>query len=184
MSLSVWIVLVLLTILILTVVWLLWGKIIICIDTYRNRYYFSFGGLLRVEPILKEGSILVKVIMPFYNFQVDPTKGFNNSKNKVKRARSPKRKEKSDGRRIGLKFYLQLVIDVLKTFTIKKFSIDLDTNDFVLNAKLTPIMVALNRGVADIKVNYLGLNGLRIIIENQLVKFVPLAFRFIRIKYL
>ena len=78
------------------------------------------------------------------------------------------------GGKLDFTFYLNMLRDVLKTFTVRKLNLDVDTGDFVLNAQLTPVVVLLNQGPAQIQVNYSGRTNLWIEVENQLIRLIPI----------
>ena len=73
--------------------------------------------------------------------------------------------------------------EVVKTFSFRHLMIDVDTGDYVMNAKLTPILVVLNQFGGQFQVNYRGDVNLWIEIENRLVRFLPIAFNIVREKY-
>lgn len=179
-----WVILILLLLFTVIISWFLWGRIELCIDTYKGRFYLSFGGLLNMAPVERDGQIFMAVKVPFYRFYVDPTKSIRSTRKQGQPEQSIRKKDqKASGRTLGVRFYLQLVLDALKTFTVKIVKMDIDTGDFAFNAKLIPVMIALSRGPAEVNINYIGRNHLWIEIENQMVRFVPLIFRFIRKKY-
>jgi hypothetical protein len=179
-----WIFLTFLLLLLLTIVWLLWSKLVICINSYQGRYYCTYGGLITVSPVEQDDRIFIWVKVPFYTFRIDPQRSKKKTDKAVPGKPDRKKPTTGKGRKLRMTFYLRILVDALKTFTIRRFQLDLDTGDFVLNAQLTPVVVALNRGGARVQVNYHGHTNLWIVIENQLVRLVPLAFRFVREKYL
>ena len=181
-----WIFLALLLLLLLLISWLLWARLVVCVNSYQRRYFVSFGGLITVKPVSNDQEFLLEVKLPFYRFQVDPFEK-RSEKSKAKKKDKPATKKKSPrekGRQLNFAFYLKAGIDALKTFTVKRLKLDVDTGDFVLNAKLTPVVVLLSRGPAEVQVNYMGRTDIWIEIEHQLVRLVPLVIRFVRKKYL
>lgn len=142
------------------------------------------GGLIQVEPTKKEHQVLVSIKVPFYRFHIDPFESkasIKPNKKKIKKKKS----SSNNGGRIAMKHYLRTTLDALKTFTIRRFQLDMDTGDYALNAQLTPLAVMLNqRTTGRWQINYLGKNNLWIEIENQLIRLVPLLFRLIRNQYL
>jgi hypothetical protein len=179
-----WVILILLLLFTLIISWFLWGRIALCIDTYKGRYYLSFGGLLSMAPVERDGQIFMAVKVPFYRFYLDPTETINSTRKQDQSEQSIRQKDqKARGRTLGVKFYLQLALEALKTFTVKTVKMDIDTGDFAFNAKLIPVMIALSRGPAELNINYMGRNHLWIEIENQLVRFIPLIFRLLQKKY-
>jgi len=181
-----WILLSVLLLLLLIFLWILWARVVVCINSYQHQYYFSFGGLIKIEPVHEDKQILLGVRVPFYRFKIDPFSS-ESGKHKAKkkpRAKAKKKSSADNGRKLKFSFYLSTVRDALRTFTVRKMKLDLDTGDFVLNAQLTPVVVLLSRGSAELQVNYLGRTDVWIEIENQLIRLVPLLIRFIRKKYL
>jgi hypothetical protein len=183
-----WIILSILILFLLIFLWVLWARIVVCVNSYQQQYYFSLGGLIKVQPFYRGQEFYLGINLPFYSVQVNPLEN-KSTKSKTKKVKSakPAVKKKSrsgNGRKLHFTFYLNMVRDVLKTFTVRKLKLDVDTGDFVLNAQLTPVVMLLNQGPAQIQVNYLGRTNLWIEVENQLIRLVPLIFRLIRNKYL
>ena len=177
-------ILLLFLLLLLIIVWLLWSKLVICINSYQGQYYCRYGGLVTLRPVEQEDKILILVKVPFHTFMIDPLISKKKSAKTAPRKPKQKKPKTGKGRKLKMTFYSRIVVDALKTFTIRQFQMDVDTGDFVLNARLIPVMVVLSRGPVVMQVNYHGQTNLWIEIENQLVRLVPLAFRFIREKYL
>lgn len=174
-----WLLVSMLVVFVLIMVWVLWARIVVCINSYHKLYYLSFGGVIRVEPIEVENQILVRISLPFYSFRVDPLR----SKKKVPRTeRKPASKDKT-GRPMKISFFLKSALEVTRTFSFRHLIVDVDTGDFVFNAKLTPILLVLNQGGGQFQVNYNGDINLWIEIENRLVRFLPIAFKVVKEKY-
>jgi len=181
-----WIILALLLLLLLLLViaWLLWSKLVICVNSYQGQYYCRYGGLVTLRPVEHEDKIFIGVKVPFYTFRIDLQRREKKSSKAAQKKHMEKKPKTDKGRKLSKTFYLRTILDALKTFTIRRFQMDIDTGDFVLNAKLTPVMIALSRGTAQVQVNYQGYTDLWIEIDNQLVRLVPLVYRFVREKYL
>lgn len=175
-----WIFIAIIAAFVLLITWLLWARMVVCVNSYHNRYYFSFGGLVVVEPWQRAEDFLLRIKVPFFSFYVDPFK-LSRKTARLKRKKKPKSKK---GRKLKLTFYLNWARAALRTFTIKRLQMDMDTGDFVLNAKLTPILFGLSQGDARLQVNYQGQTNLWLEIENRLVRFIPVGFRYLKAKYL
>lgn len=178
------IILLLFLLLLLIIAWLLWSKLVICINSYQGQFYCTYGGLITVSPVEQEDRILIRVKVPFYTFRIDPQKKEKKAIKAEPKKPDKKKPASGKGRKLSMTFYLRIIVDALRTFTIRRFQLDLDTGDFVLNAQLTPVVVALNGHTNRVQINYQGHTNLWLEIENQLVRFVPLIFRFVREKYL
>lgn len=81
------------------------------------------------------------------------------------------------------KFIKQLVI----SFRLEKAVIYLDTDDYPLNAQLTPMIYYSSLAGIDLNINYFGKNSIELKISNKigkiLVIFLKAAFRFLIIKF-
>lgn len=175
-----WILLVVVLIIAIIVVWLLWARVVLCINSYRGQYYLSYGGFLKVEPVERGDQILVRIKLPFYSFTRDP---MSSGKEAKKPGKQPKAKKKA-GSKLKRSFYLKTVIEVLRTFSFRQFIVDIDTGDYVLNARLIPVLIAMNQFGVQWEINYCGYNNLWIEVENRPVRVLPIVFRFVKEKYL
>ena len=74
--------------------------------------------------------------------------------------------------------------DLILTFSMKHFYVNVDTGDFVVNAKLTPILLMMSQGPVHLQTNFHGYTYVRVDIENRLIRFIPPVFRYVITKYL
>jgi hypothetical protein len=179
LALSMWILIILTVIFVIIIAWLLWARMVLCINSYDNQYYCSLGGLIVAELIQRKGDLLIRVKTPFYAFYIDPWK----ADNKVVKP-SKKRKPNNKDIKLNITFYLKSLVAFIRTFSFTHFYVDMDTGDYTLNAKLTPILLGLSQGRVHLQTNYRGHIDFWIEIENRLVRFMPLVFRYLRVKYL
>jgi len=169
-----------LAVFVLIMVWVLWARIVVCINSYHNLYYLSLGGLIKAEPIEVKNRILVRISLPLYSFWIDPFRSEKKIQSTGKKSSVSKDKT---GRSMKMSFYLKSAIEIVKTFSFRQLIVDVDTGDFVFNAKLTPILIALNQYGAQFQVNYNGDINIWIEFENRLVRFLPVAFKLAKEKY-
>ncbi len=151
------------------VTYLLLVPIILSINTQKNDYYIQLKGLVKanIEPHEEELlRIKLKVFfMTFYFFPIDEYY----KRKRVKKLKSKKHKTKSR-KRLSLKKGLQ----VLKTFKVKQFVIDMDTGDVVKNAKLYPAFAFLNYHVGGFNINFEGRNQLAVRLQNRPIDIIKL----------
>ncbi len=156
-------------ILVLLVAYLLLMPIILSINTATNEYYIQLKGLARayIEPH-KEEIIRIKLnvfFMRFYFFPIDEII----KRNKAKKIKPKKHKTK---RRKSL--VINKGLQVLKTFKVKQFAIDMDTGDVVQNAKLYPAFACLNYYKGGFNINFEGRNRLVVRLQNRPIDIIKL----------
>lgn len=159
------------------VLYLLFVPIILRIDTDHHQYEIQLQGLARasIEEHKKE-LLRIKLRVLGFRFYFYPlrkkVRTLNLSKGKdhtlsTERSRGAKddkkKKHKKDRRSLGIKKMIRL----LRTFTIKKMVINLDTGDDVLNAKLYPIFGFLNYHIGTFNINFEGRNRLVLQMQNR-----------------
>ncbi len=69
-------------------------------------------------------------------------------------------------------FSLRKGLQLLRTFRIRRLDWDLDTGNFSTNAKLWPIFWFLSRKQYHLRVNFMGQNRLRFLIDNRLYRIL------------
>lgn len=86
---------------------------------------------------------------------------------KTKKKRSLK-KYKSKSKSIGF----SQVIRIVKSFKIKRMFLNIDTGDYVLNAKLYPIFALLNHHIGEFSINFEGKNQIVLHIRNRPINLI------------
>ncbi|WP_228235849.1 hypothetical protein [Allomuricauda sp. M10] len=144
---------------VLLILGLLFVPIQIYIDTDTARYFFRLKGLLKfsLEPDEKE---IIRARMRF--LWIDRsfyplTKPFKTKKDPTKE------KKRSAGRRLGFR----KIFRVLKSFEVREFIWDLDTGDYITNAKMYPAFAFLNRYRGHFNINFQDRNHLRVDLRNR-----------------
>ncbi len=151
------------------VTYLLLMPIILSIDTANNEYFIQLKGLASayIEPH-EEEILRVKLnvfFMRFYFFPIDEII----KRNKVKKIKPKKHKTKRR-KHLGIHKGLQ----VLKTFKVKQFAIDMDTGDVIQNSKLYPAFAFLNYYKGGFNINFEGRNRLVVRLQNRPIDIIKL----------
>ena len=135
---------------------LLFAPIQIYIDTDTVKYYVGIKGLAKasLEPDKKE-LIRVRLKVLFYERCFYP----------IKKSSKPKLPEKKAKPHRKIKF--GKILRVIKSFEVRRFELDLDTGDYIANAKLYPVFMLLNHYVASFHINFENRNKLLIDIRNR-----------------
>ena len=150
------------------ILWMLIAPFKLCVNTYKNQYYVSFGGIIKASLCLRQDMPCLNLRIPFYSYYTDPFAA-KDSKKVTKVKSKAAGKKKSSG---WQKLDLSTVLAMIRTFTVKHFYVDVDTDNYVLNAQLIPIFVGLSQGKAQWQVNFQGQANLWVVVENRLYQLI------------
>jgi hypothetical protein len=139
---------ILIAFLVLILLWILLAPVIILLDSRRNLYRVFLPGILGVALVPGDTLFFLRIRVFFIPFRIDP---FKKRKEKEGKKEAHKLKWSFSG---GMKRALAL----LRTIRIRRFILDIDTDDFALNAQLVPVFSAINEsaGNLDLGVNFKG----------------------------
>ncbi|GAA4809997.1 hypothetical protein GCM10023330_16250 [Litoribaculum gwangyangense] len=73
---------------------------------------------------------------------------------------------------------LMKIFRVLRTFKVKQVYVNMDTGNYILNAKLYPIFSLLNYKFGNFHVNFLGQNELVLLIKNRPINIIKAFINF------
>lgn len=162
-----WVILILL--LLSIVIYLLFARISLFIDTSTNQYFIKLQGIFRINAERDETEILkLQLHFFFLNFNFYPLR-----LDKKKKRISEKKKKKS---RLHLTF--KQAYRLIKSFKVKRFYLDLDTGDCITNAKLYPVFSLLNYKLGHFNVNFNGRNKLVLHIQNRPIYIIKSFINF------
>ena len=144
------------------------------IDTERGIYQFNAGGVFLCRILGIPGDILLQFRLM----------GFTWSKSLMQALLTPRaekkeqKKEKPKGKkRRGMKMSLRKIRAILRSFRIKQFDLDLDTDNYRLNAYLFPIFFFLNGRRGNWSVNYNGNVRFKLHVVNRPVRVLYALLR-------
>lgn len=147
----------------LLVIAFLFIPIVLYIDTETEQYYVRLGALAKASVEADETEIiLIKLKVAFLRFNFYPLRFDEKPKEK-------KSKVKHKPHKRGMKGYkaIRKGLKVLRTFTIKRLLVDIDTGDCISNAKLYPLAALLDYRLGGFHVNFEGRNRLALQLENR-----------------
>ncbi|MCB9267459.1 MAG: hypothetical protein H6558_20745 [Lewinellaceae bacterium] len=153
---------ILIALLILLLTWVLFAPLSIRADTYEDKYYLQWGGIGKAELIPAPEDILIRLRVAFWKKDFYPLH-FSARKSEKKEEPAPAEKKKRKRH-----FPFRRLIRVLKSFNIKDFRLEIDTDDFVWNAYLWPVVHNIAPLRRHITVNFQGRNECRILIQNRI----------------
>lgn len=137
-------------ILFLTLLWVLLGPIILFVDTEGNKYSVGLPGIFKVSVVPTEELFIIRGSVFFIPYR------FNPFGRKRKKQRKAKEKTRAKKRSFKLTEGLDLGKNILHAFRIRKLHMDIDTNDFTLNAWLIPAFSAVNSENIRLQANFEG----------------------------
>ncbi len=151
--------------------YLLFMKLVLCIDTANNEYYLQAKGLVKAKIEAHETELIqIKCNMFFFNFNFYPLR---KSRKKMKKPKS-KKIIPHKSRRIGLK----KIIRIANTFKIDELIVDVDTGNCITNAKLFPPFALMNGYGGHFRVNFEGRNQLLLRVQNQPIRIIKSFINF------
>ena len=145
-----------------TLLWILLGPVIIFLNTDNRRYYLALPGIFKAVVVPSDDLFHIRGWIFFIPYKFDP---FQQKKKKRRRKiEKPKRKRGSKKLSGGL----QLINGITRSVRIRKLLLDLDTDDFILNAWLIPVFSSVNSKNIRMRVNFEGTSSLFLNLQTRL----------------
>ena len=154
--------------------WILLGPVIIFVNTEKNKYSVGLPGIFKASIVPNEELFIVKGSVFFVPYH------FNPFDRKRKKPRKPKEKSSAKKRSINLKGGWKLGRNVMHAFRIRKLYMDIDTDDFTLNAWLIPAFSAVNSENIRLQSNFEGKASMLLDLRTS---FGAVLWAFIKTKY-
>ena len=162
-----WVILILL--LLAIVIYLLFARISLVIDTSTNRYFLKLQGICVINAERDEAETLkIRLNFFYFNFNFYP---FRRDNKKIIKTKKENKKS-----RFPLTF--KQAYRLFQSFKIKRFYLDLDTGDCITNAKLYPLFALLNYKRGHFNINFNGRNKLVLHIQNRPIYIIKSFINF------
>ena len=157
--------LIILFVFLLFVIYLLLTPITLFIDTESHQYYIQLRGLAKASIMQHDKEILiVKLKVLFLKFYVYPLNYLGLDKRNKHKINNIKKK------RMLIK--IKRILNILKTFRVKRFFVNIDTGNSYLNARLYPLFALLNYNRGNFHVNFEGQNQLVLLVKNRPIHII------------
>jgi len=158
----------------LLLLWILLGPVILIVNTEQYRYQIMLPGVVQASVVSSDGLPTIKGWIFFIPFRFNPFSIKGQEKKKEKRKKRKKenalRRLKKSRKRIG---NMGMFKDALGAFWVRKLNLDLDTDDFMMNAWLIPAFSALNNGRnVQMQINFEGHMFLDLDLRTRLASLV------------
>ena len=160
---------ILISLVLIFLVWLLLVPVILYTDTTRNRYVLTLPGIVRIRLVPTGTLFYIRAWIFFIPIRINP---FKARKKKDKTVKKKKRRRRP--------FKAGSVKPVLGAVRVRKLKLDLDTDDFSLNAWLIPAFSLVNGGNIQMQVNYEGRAALEMDLRTRIG---TLLWRYTQYKY-
>lgn len=167
-----WIILILVFLLVL---WALWAPITLFIDSTQSEYRITWGRVLEVVGLAdKDWKVYLQIRVFFYTTTIPLFPGTSGRK-------KPHRKKPAKKKKPGTLSFQKVFgagKRILRSFNIIQWEVDIDTDDYVLNAYLWPFFYLLTRTKGGYwNINFEGRMLFKCIIQNRLAR-IGWAFLF------
>ncbi len=170
---------ILISLLILFILWILLVPVILFIHTDSNRYLVSLPGIVKVSLVPSEELFHIRIWIFFIPFRYHPFRE-SRKKKKEKKERKPESGKPAKRRRIGKPAGgIRMGIDLLRTVRIRRLYLDVDTDDFMLNAWMVPVFSAINSENIQLSANFTG--NLSLLLDMR-IRLGSVLYTFIRYK--
>jgi hypothetical protein len=145
------------------VCFLLLTPLVIEVDSIRSKYRVSYRGIATADLLFKDGRLFLHLWVLGWNRTIDPF--VSKKKDVVVRQEAlPKRKR----RHLKIETVMKKGWAVLRSFRIKHFYVNIDTDDYRVNAWLYPLAILLTKERRTFRINFNGDTVIRFRIENRL----------------
>jgi len=141
---------ILIALIIFTLLWFLLGPVIIFVNSEENTYSVALPGIAKASLVPKDGLFMIRGSVFFIPYRFNPFGG-RSKKNQKQKGRSPRKK-----RPFKLRGGINMGRNILHAFRVRKLHLNIDTNDFTLNAWLIPVFSAVNSENIRLQANFEG----------------------------
>jgi hypothetical protein len=143
---------------------------VLFIDTNSNQYYIHLYGFPKLSfEAHNEEIFKIKIKVLHFTFSFYPLKKHTNT---LKKKKTIERKKSS------IKFSFKTTYRVLKSFKVKQFLLNIDTGNYVTNAKWHPIFALLNYKIGGFNINFEDKNELLLCLRNRPINILKSFINF------
>ena len=151
--------------------WLLFVPVTLFLDTDTSRYYLVLPGVFKAVVVPSTTLFYIRIWIFFIPVRFHPFQG---------KAEKTREKPRNSGRKWKLKQFRggkQIISEAARSLRIRKLSLDLDTDDFILNAWLIPVFSAVNSGDIQMRVNFEGTSSLLLNVQARIGAILWIVIR-------
>jgi hypothetical protein len=153
---------ILIAIIVATLLWILFGPVVIFLNTDLDRYFLALPGIFKAAVVPADGLFHIRGWIFFIPFTYNPI-----LRKKRKRGKRPE-KEPAGVRPKKLTGGVRMATEMVRSFRIRRLLLDIDTDDFVLNAWLVPLFSFVNYENIQMRVNFEGTASMHLEMRNRM----------------
>lgn len=157
-------------------VWLLFGPIRLKINTSRDQYEIILPGIVRAMIIPTDAFVIFKLWITAIPVKIDPLKPKKKKKKKPIK-KKPEKQKKKNSSDVPVKKIRMLATRIMKSFTVEKIILNIDTGDYALNARLVPVFSVLSSNSRKLSINFQDVNHFELTIKNRISNFLKIAIK-------
>ena len=155
----------------IVLLYLLFMKMVLFVDTANDEYYVQAKGLAKAKIESHETELIeVKLYTLFMKFSFFPLKKSKKKKKKPKKDKIAVRKSKTRE--------FQRLVRIARTFKVDQFLVDIDTGNCITNAKLFSPFSFMNFYGGQFRVNFEGRNRLLLRVQNRPIRIIKSFINF------
>jgi hypothetical protein len=128
----------------------MFAPVIIFLNTGEGRYFINLPGIFKASVVPDDALFMIRGWVFFIPYRIRPF-GRKKKKRKEKEEKSPRKKPS-----FNLRNGMNMGRNMLHAFRIRKLHLNIDTDDFSLNAWLIPVFSAVNSENIRLKANFEG----------------------------
>lgn len=166
-----WFLLALITALIGLLVWMLFAKLQLQIDTKSNFYQLQWQGIFRANIIPLADDLILRLRIFFWQKDLYPLHWTPKPKKKSQKSHKPNRPGRNSFK------WIRKGKNILRSFRVRLFRLRVDTGDYVRNSYWYPVFYFLSNEKRQLSVNFNGINHLQLHVENQLYRILLAIIR-------
>ena len=153
--------------------WVLIGSITFIFDTSTNEYSIKLVGGVAINLLTRGGRFFITIKVPFYQKMIDVEKSILDAygNGKSLKTKGGKIKKKANFRLFEQRIKKNW-LSVLRTFKVREFRLNLDTDNYITNSLLFPLAYFAQRKGYQIGINYLGRQDVSIVVQNRLARIL------------
>ena len=156
--------------------YILFFPITVKIDSDNSKYYIRLPGIFGFRVMKGKSGWKMRFSVLFLRFHIPFFKPDEHGKKLEKEPAKTKRGFSGKRFKPG---YLLLGINIIRTFRLKRLTWSIDTGDYPLNARLFPVVAALNNtNNINLSVNFNDYNSFYTILHAHLFRIVYVTIRY------
>ncbi|NND33796.1 MAG: hypothetical protein HKN76_14495, partial [Saprospiraceae bacterium] len=167
-----WVIIVLVVLFLAVILWLLLATITLTVDTTTNEYSIVWFGFFQGRLQLVGEKIYVIVRAPFFNKRFDLEqkilKEITDAQKPDTTIKETAPKPKHSSGKFMRKKLRKNWLRIIKSFQVRRFRMNIDTDNFITNSLLFPITYFAQMRGYQVGINYMGMQSVSLVIQNRL----------------